>query len=297
MDNFPYIFNSLQKLPQTTLFGEVNVSGPNKHFKRTPKDWILYVITEGTMIIREEELEYHLKKGDILILSLGKCHYGLPVNDSIHYFYIHFYWDSLKELMLNPEEYQQRKLNIQENIITQLGENSQPDFLLMPKYFHLDIHTFQEITEDICQLLRIFQKALPHQQSMNECLFLMILLKLSRWGMFQILPQASHSFTSTLPIKAYLKEHYREKINSKILEKEFHHNFDYMNRKFKENTGTTIFQFLEKYRIEESKKLLETKRFSVTEIAESLGFCNAYYFTKVFKKHENITPRDYKKSH
>lgn len=297
MNTLSYLFSSLRELPQTTLLGEVKVPGPNKHFKRTPTDWILYVVSDGTMIIRENELEYHLTGGDILMLSPGKCHYGVPVNSPVHYYYMHFYWNTLEEIFLSEEEYQQKKINIQEKIITQMGEVSQPDYILFPKYSHPDAHIFREITEDIRHLLHVSQKALPHQQSMNECLFLMILLKLSREEVFQLLPKDSHSFSSTLPIMAYLKEHYKEKIKSETLEKVFHHNFDYMNRKFKENTGTTIFQFLEKYRIEESKKLLESKRFSITEIAEILGFCNAYYFTKVFKKHENITPKEYKNSH
>ncbi len=297
MNTFSYLFSSLEQLPCTSLLGEVKVPGPNKHFKRTPTDWILYVVSDGTMIIREDEMEYHLKGGDILMLSPGKCHFGLPVNSPVHYYYIHFHWNTLEEIILSEEEYQRKKIGIQEKIIAHMGEASQPDYILFPKYFHPDSQLFQEVTEDIRQLLHVSQKALPHQQSMNECLFLMILLKLSRWEMFQLLPKNNHSFSFTLPIMAYLKEHHREKINSKALEQVFHHNFDYMNRKFKENTGTTIFQFLERYRIEESKKLLESKRFSVTEIAEILGFCNAYYFTKVFKKHENLTPKEYKNSH
>ncbi len=297
MDTFPYLISSLDHSPHTTLLGEVKVRKINKHFKRTPADWILYIIIDGTMILKEDALKYRLTGGDILMLTPGRCHFGLPFQDSIHYYYIHFRWDDLEEIALTPEEYQQKKINIQEQMIAHMGEDSQPDYLLLPKYFYPDAHTFQEIIEDVRQLLHVSKKALPHQQSMNDCLFLMILLKLSRWELLQQLPKNNPSFSFTLPIMAYLKEHHREKISSKTLEEVFHHNFDYMNRKFKENTGTTIFQFLEKYRIEESKKLLESKHFSITEIAEILGFCNAYYFTKVFKKHENITPKEYKNSH
>lgn len=59
-----------------------------------------------------------------------------------------------------------------------------------------------------------------------------------------------------LPLLSYLKSNYKTKITSVLLEKQFHHNFDYMNRKFKEVTGETIFAFLEKYRIEQAKILL-----------------------------------------
>lgn len=292
-----YISSSLQQLPHTTLQGEVYVPAPNKHFRRIPNDWILYIILDGSMKIREEKQEYLLSKGDALILSPGKCHYGLPVNDVIHYCYTHFYWDTLKELSLTPTDYQERKMSLQKELMTEIGRPSQTDMLLLPKRFHLSPGIFEEVTEDMHQFLHLSQRVFPHQQSMNDCFFLMILLKLSRAEVHQTLPKTSGSLTSSLPVIAYLKEHHREKLTSRHLEEQFHHNFDYMNRKFKESTGTTIFQFLEKYRIEESKKLLASKRFSVNEIAESLGFCNAFYFSRVFKKHENITPSDYKKRH
>ena len=45
--------------------------------------------------------------------------------------------------------------------------------------------------------------------------------------------------------------------------------------------------------IEEAKKLLTTGNLRIYEIAESLGFENAFYFSKVFKKAEGVSPREY----
>ena len=59
MNIFPYILSSLHQLPQTTLVGEVEISAPNKHFKRIPNDWIMYLISDGTMKIKVENREYH----------------------------------------------------------------------------------------------------------------------------------------------------------------------------------------------------------------------------------------------
>ena len=103
-------------------------------------------------------------------------------------------------------------------------------------------------------------------------------------------PEYLDNFSGTIH---YLKSNYKTKITSVLLEKQFHHNFDYMNRKFKEVTGETIFAFLEKYRIEQAKILLSSKQFTVTQIADQLGFCNGFYFSKVFKKNEGISPREY----
>lgn len=295
MNAKPYLFGSLDHFPKTTLMGEVNVAAPNKHFKRTSKEWILYAVCEGTMKIQEEDRQYQLSSGDILVLSPGKCHFGLPVNHSVRYYYIHFQWDSLQELLLTYAQYQKKKIEIQEKALIRLDDTVERDFLILPKYFHLSQSVFDDILTDIQHLIRNSGRAIPHQQSLNHCLFYMLLLKLSRCEWNHSVPNSPNLFSSALPIIAYLKEHHKEKITSLALEQEFHHNFDYMNRKFKATTGMTIFNFLEKYRIEESKKLLESKQYSITEIAESLGFCNAFYFSKVFKKHENMSPSKYKK--
>ena len=297
MHPFPFIYTLLGELPKTTLIGEVRVPGPNKHFLRIPDEWILYIISDGTMIIREEEQEYTLTGGDILILSPGKCHFGIPVKDRVHYYYVHFRWDSLKDLTLTPTEFQKRKKSIQEESILMTEESPMPDHLLLPKHFHPVSPVYQEIEESTRSLLHSSRSMLPHQQNINDCTFLLTLLKLSQSEIIHTLPASSRTLSSILPVIAYLKEHHREKISGRLLEQNFHLSFDYMNRKFKENTGVTIFQFLEKYRVEQSKRLLESKRFSITEIAESLGFCNAFYFTKVFKKLENMTPSEYKKRH
>lgn len=283
-------------MPQLSLTGEVEVSAPNKHFKRTSNEWILYIITDGSMCLQENEQQYHLTAGDILILSPKQCHFGLPVNDRVHYLYIHFQWDSLYELQLTSDEYRNRKIELQEKFSTAWNQNKEPDYLLLPKHIRPAENVFIDCLEQIHTLVHI-SPAAPHQQSMNNCLFYLLLLKLSRAEMYQLLPQTSGSLLSTLPIIAYLKEHCHEKITSTVLEKNFHHNFDYMNRRFKETTGYTIFAFLEKYRIEKGKQLLDSKQFTITEIAESLGFCNSFYFSKVFKKHEHITPSEYRKRH
>ena len=64
-----YFITNLQSLPHVTLSGSVSVPAPNKHFRRTPSDWILYFITNGSMLLQEEDTIYHL--------SAGPCYYVL----------------------------------------------------------------------------------------------------------------------------------------------------------------------------------------------------------------------------
>ena len=47
-------------------------------------------------------------------------------------------------------------------------------------------------------------------------------------------------------------------------------------------------------KIKEAKKLIRDKGYSVSETARMLDFNNPYYFSKVFKQYEGISPSEYK---
>lgn len=59
---------------------------------------------------------------------------------------------------------------------------------------------------------------------------------------------------------------------------------------FKENTGETPLGYVYKLRIREAKRLLENTDMRIARIAEEIGFYDANYFTRVFKKHTGVAP-------
>lgn len=288
-----YITAALSHMPVFSFAGEVHIPAPNRHFQRIAGEWIMYIITDGTMKITEDQTDYTLTAGDILIFSPGRCHTGHTVNEHIDYYYIHFTWDALKETPLSPDEYRQSKMNGQ--TFSHTKQNGD-EMLLLPKYFHPTPSVFEEILQQTRPLAKNSAKDFLHQQRKNDALLFLLLLYMSQSELSHILYTETNSASLSFQILEYLKTNYTQKITSASLEEALHHNFDYMNRRFKQHIGTTIFAFLENYRIEQSKKLLKSRQFTVAEIAENLGFCNAFYFSRVFKKHEHITPREYQKS-
>lgn len=67
---------------------------------------------------------------------------------------------------------------------------------------------------------------------------------------------------------------------------------------FKKTTGIRIFQYINSVRIKKSKELLlQHPQMKVKEIASSIGFEDANYFSFVFKKHEQLSPNQYRKIH
>ena len=72
-------------------------------------------------------------------------------------------------------------------------------------------------------------------------------------------------------------------------------NPQYLMRLFKKETGLSILEYVTQKRIERAKELLMKTDWSLTVIAEKVGYLNYTYFMKVFKAQESLTPGEYRK--
>lgn len=64
----------------------------------------------------------------------------------------------------------------------------------------------------------------------------------------------------------------------------------YLNVKFKNETGYTFNEYLNRYRIQKAVDLLRENQYKIYEIAEMVGFSDYKYFIKVFKKYIGSSP-------
>jgi AraC-like DNA-binding protein len=67
----------------------------------------------------------------------------------------------------------------------------------------------------------------------------------------------------------------------------------YISAIFKKFSGVSIIQYYNSLKIKESKKLIKSKKYSISEISDMLKFNSPYYFSNVFKKFENMSPSEY----
>ena len=71
---------------------------------------------------------------------------------------------------------------------------------------------------------------------------------------------------------------------------EIHVNSSHLSRKFKEETGMNITEYINHKRVEEAKLYLKRENISITDIAFMVGFNDLNYFSKVFKKCDVFNP-------
>lgn len=99
-------------------------------------------------------------------------------------------------------------------------------------------------------------------------------------------------------VRSYIDKHYANPINVKFLAKTFHLNPEHLSRIFKQKYQIHIKDYIMEIRIAKAKVLLESKHMKINEIAAIIGFNDEKYFSKVFRKYEGMTPKEFKmKSH
>lgn len=92
----------------------------------------------------------------------------------------------------------------------------------------------------------------------------------------------------------FIKKTYREKLNLTTLAQVVGVSKSYLCRLFKKETGKTIIEFLNRYRVEEAKRYLASGETDIADIALKAGFEDANYFSRVFKDLTGIAPSRYR---
>lgn len=90
-----------------------------------------------------------------------------------------------------------------------------------------------------------------------------------------------------------IERSYQEKLRLNDISKELFVNSSYLSRIYKKQTGYTVTEAVNRYRIKMAKEILETGQYKVYEVARMVGIEDPAYFTHVFLKYEGINPSDY----
>jgi YesN/AraC family two-component response regulator len=69
---------------------------------------------------------------------------------------------------------------------------------------------------------------------------------------------------------------------------------DYLSKRFHQEVGVPLSEFIQAQKIEIAKNFLEFSKLTITDISTILEYCNPAHFTKVFKKHTNLSPNAYR---
>ena len=94
-----------------------------------------------------------------------------------------------------------------------------------------------------------------------------------------------------------IEEHYTQELTVKSAAEALHVSVVYLGQVFKKETELSFNQYVNFIRIKKAQQLLLHTRQTINEIADVIGYNNTNYFSKMFKKLNGLTPKEFREKY
>ncbi len=92
----------------------------------------------------------------------------------------------------------------------------------------------------------------------------------------------------------YIQENFGKDISLDDVSKEVNISPYYFSKLFKEESGENFIEYLTRIRMERAKEMLKNPELSIKELGMRSGYGDPNYFSRIFKKQTDMTPREYR---
>ncbi|MCK6256692.1 AraC family transcriptional regulator [Fictibacillus sp. KIGAM418] len=270
----------------TYITGGEGVFHPGmKHFRRTFSVYDLIYVTCGTLYMTEDNKEYEVREGEYILLTPGWEHYGhRECQEKTEILWLHFHAETAPAV--HPDaEVDWSTIFRRDSTYTEA-----PQFILS---FPIKgkVKNREVITSGLDRLFTLNEIPSPENKLRQQLQFSDVLISLQK-EVFSI-PTAAEQVTQS--IIDYVHQHYNEHFSMKNLSQKLLFHQDYLTRCMQQTMGITPLQYLNQYRMNMAKNLISSTTLRMSDIAGKCGMEDAAYFSKLFKKLEGISPRDYRR--
>ncbi|NLD04105.1 MAG: helix-turn-helix domain-containing protein [Clostridiales bacterium] len=97
-------------------------------------------------------------------------------------------------------------------------------------------------------------------------------------------------------VKEYVDRHYRENIHVEEIAEKYFVSKEYLSRIFNSAYGCPVYEYLLRVRMHKGKELLSDPNLAIQRVAEMIGYNDANYFCKAFRRRYGCTPAEYRNS-
>lgn len=249
----------------------------------------LIVVLKGTLPIGEDGKVWELHEGEILILRPDGHHYGsAPCTEDTKIIWIHFQtfgsWKergSIDECLDNQGEL--------------IESHKQMAYLNHADVCSIYIPKHSKITGKAMEVLDLFFEQEHEPQSLRnwkrQASFQSFLQHLDR---DLASPSDATAIQLAEKVELFIRHNYTRDINNPLLQRELNYHPNYLAKSMLKAYGMTSMAYLQNYRVEQSKRLLLQTSWSVTRIAEEVGFHHVSHFSSCFSKKEGLSPSGFR---
>lgn len=227
----------------------------------------LHYVLEGIGRYQVEQQQYEARPGTLIIANSNELHWGgcetVPFLDHT----LIFRMDDLSKEM------------DEENLV-----------------FANEIHDDPKIREYMDQIWEELRQAQPGSKAACKALLIQLLVYLRRNYVVQTLTK-EESFRKKREqeriekVISYIEQHYTEAISNQTLADLLYLSKGRFEHLFRECLGVSPLQYINELRLKKAMSLIKGSSYSVTEIAEAVGFSDYNHFGRLFRKYYGCAPR------
>ena len=276
---FEMLFKYFVSDPRLPFFIQYGFHDANMYEHRHSDFCEIVTVLDGTAINAVGEQRYSVKRGDIFVMREGTVHgYIQPEGFRIC------------NLMISTEKMKELEQDLSDIsgfcslFLKPLGEGGA---MWMPP------DVFNETAKLISKMIVEYDASRAGRVQMLSSLLTQFILTVSR---YYGTPMKKCEKIGIERAAVYLEEHYMEDSPVKKAGELSHYSQRHFERLFSDTYGITPSRYLIDVRIKHARSLLVTSDMPIATIAQQCGFCDASYFTKVFRENTGVSPRNYRMS-
>ena len=233
--------------------------------KRQRRDYYFCYNYEGRMILLLEGTRYEIKPGDFFVLYAGQPYSYWHIKDgNVQNYWVHFTGFGARPLVAF--------LCASGKQVFSPGKHIENGFY------------FSQILDEL------HEKKPGYQMACTGFLLQLVTALHRQINRDNKIKTKNQAIVDSLQ---YFYKHYREKISIAQLAQIAHLSEKSYSNKFYKYTGHKPQKYMTMYRVERAIELITLQTLNMNEVAEQAGFNNQMYFSRVFKKHMDMTPSQY----
>ncbi|GAA0100952.1 response regulator transcription factor [Paraclostridium bifermentans] len=117
--------------------------------------------------------------------------------------------------------------------------------------------------------------------------------RVSRLQKESILSESKDGYSKTIKKSIdYIHKNYKQHISLQDISNYVFLSHEYFSRLFKEEVGENFSSYLTNYRMKKAESLIKNTDMKISQIAIEVGYTNASYFSRSYKKFKGISPED-----
>ena len=157
-------------------------------------------------------------------------------------------------------------------------------------------HNNTQIQNYLQDMLQEIGAKAPGYEDICQDLLNILIIRLMRSSDYtvKLIPTANHAAKGSVTVRRYIDNHFKEPITLDLLAGLVHINKYHMAHNFTRDYGISPINYLLNLRLQESCALLRSTNYTITQIAQIVGFSSSCYFSQIFRKTMGISPSEYR---